>query len=373
MFCLSALPGASQAGAAKAAGTDGGLLQDGVIEPFTGEEILSHIHNYGPIFVFHDEEPFQPDTVDGFLNHCMHYKVTKAEGLGSVDQVVMRSPFVRPTAACDVTVTREEDVVVTVNPESHTAAVPAGGGVEESKHDTAAEAKSAAPASGEVVQAASASAAVRLFTKEFTSKASISDFLAFAETPEKAIKLTSDTGESRAFITDAEGTPAFKHSLSKGDTKRAKAYVMVKWWPGYTYTDYQFWIYCWMNGPATLRLCGIDIPFSIDGRHQSDLEHVTLRVSNAPGESRGKPLGIMFSYHTYLDWVPWESDLMRFETFEGAKRVRFSGVQRVPAHVLLFCLSECGLSVSCLVLLHAAGGVQLAQRSRDVLEPRLEP
>lgn len=52
-----------------------------------------------------------------------------------------------------------------------------------------------------------------------------------------------------------ENDRAFADPIAAGDYESARGYCNVKWWPGGTTTDLQFWFFCAMNGPGEVCLC----------------------------------------------------------------------------------------------------------------------
>lgn len=88
-------------------------------------------------------------------------------------------------------------------------------------------------------------------------------------------------------------------SVKLGNLESAELYVHVKPASGGTFTDIAMWVFCPFNGPATIKVGLANFSLSKIGRHVSDWEHFTLRVSNFTGEL----WSVYFSQHSGGEWV----------------------------------------------------------------------
>ncbi|KAI3897088.1 hypothetical protein MKX03_009691 [Papaver bracteatum] len=101
-----------------------------------------------------------------------------------------------------------------------------------------------------------------------------------------------------------------------GNLESAELYVHVKPALGGTFTDIVMWVFCPLNGPATLKIGVLNIALSKVGEHVCDWEHYTLRISNFTGEL----WSIYFSQHSGGEWV----DACDLEFIEENKAVVYS-------------------------------------------------
>lgn len=107
-----------------------------------------------------------------------------------------------------------------------------------------------------------------------------------------------------------------RNNIICGNLESAKLYVHVKPALGGTFTDIAMWVFCPFNGPGTLKIGPMNIPFSKVGRHLGDWEHFTLRICNLTGEL----WSIYFSQHSGGEWV----DAYDLEYIEGNKAIVYS-------------------------------------------------
>ncbi|KAL5837674.1 hypothetical protein ACOSQ3_014843 [Xanthoceras sorbifolium] len=105
-----------------------------------------------------------------------------------------------------------------------------------------------------------------------------------------------------AFWIDLPDDDEARNYLKKGNLESAELYVHVKPALGGTFTDIAMWVFCPLNGPATLKI--------------GDWEHFTLRVSNFTGEL----WQAYFSEHSGGRWV----DACDLEYIEGNKPIVYS-------------------------------------------------
>lgn len=97
-------------------------------------------------------------------------------------------------------------------------------------------------------------------------------------------------------------------SVKLGNLESAELYVHVKPAYGGTFTDIAMWVFCPFNGPATIKIGIANFSLPKVGRHVSDWEHFTLRVSNFTGEL----WSVYFSQHSGGEWV--EASNLEFMT-----------------------------------------------------------
>lgn len=107
-----------------------------------------------------------------------------------------------------------------------------------------------------------------------------------------------------------------RNSIIYGNLGSAKLYVHVKPALGGTFTDIAMWVFCPFNGPGTLKIGQMNMPFSKVGQHLGDWEHFTLRICNLTGEL----WSIYFSQHSGGEWV----DAYDLEYIEGNKAIVYS-------------------------------------------------
>lgn len=119
-------------------------------------------------------------------------------------------------------------------------------------------------------------------------------------------------GEYWIDLPDDDKNDLVKH----GNIEGAELYVHVKPAVGGTFTDFAMWVFCPFNGPGTLKIGLMSIPFSKVGQHVGDWEHFTLRVCNFTGEL----WSIYFSQHSGGVWV----DAYDLEYIDGNKAVVYS-------------------------------------------------
>ncbi|KAL5770537.1 hypothetical protein ACOSP7_014691 [Xanthoceras sorbifolium] len=119
-----------------------------------------------------------------------------------------------------------------------------------------------------------------------------------------------------AFWIDLPDDDEARNYLKKGNLESAELYVHVKPALGGTFTDIAMWVFCPLNGPATLKIGLMNIEMTKIGQHVSDWEHFTLRVSNFTGEL----WQAYFSEHSGGRWV----DACDLEYIEGNKPIVYS-------------------------------------------------
>nr|GEV27430.1 hypothetical protein [Tanacetum cinerariifolium] len=96
-------------------------------------------------------------------------------------------------------------------------------------------------------------------------------------------------------------------TVKKGSLADAVAYIHAKPVVTGSYTDIVIWLYYPFNGPAKLQLGPFIIPLGKAGQHDSDWEHIRLRIDNLTGsfnKIHGKGKWLEASEFEYKDGRP---------------------------------------------------------------------